>query len=301
MLYFLYTEQSPALRAGIKRIAKEALGNQPLDAFNFVKFDGNNSLVQDVVDECNSMPLGYDKKVVSLENCYFLLKTKEKNKINADQDFKAFIEYLKNPNQDTDLIISVNSLDIDEKSEIVSILKEKSKVIASKENTDAEWKSFVKGYFRDKLHVEIDNDAAIEVADRTMMDQELFINTAKKLALYSDHIKYEDVVLMVSRPLDDQTYLMSNLLLEKKNAQAVALFRDLRVNNVEPVTIISMLGNQFRLLNQVSYLIKKGRSVDEIAKEVNIKSGRVPNPPFGLSNECFILLLTTSFIHFGSS
>ena len=73
MIYFLYTEQSPSLRAGIKRIAKECLGNQAMDAFNFVKFDGNNSLVQEVVDECNSMALGYDKKVVSFENCYFLL------------------------------------------------------------------------------------------------------------------------------------------------------------------------------------------------------------------------------------
>lgn len=275
MLYFLYTEQSPALRAGIKRIAKESLKDQPLDTFNFVKFDGNNSLVQEVVDECNSMALGYDKKVVSFENCYFLLKEKGKNKLEGDQDYKCFINYLKNPNEDTDLIISVNSLDINEKSEIVSILKEKAKVIASKESTDAEWKAFVKGYFKDKLHVEIDNDAAIEVADRTVMDQELFINTAKKLALYTDHIKYEDVVLMVSRPLDDQTYLMSNLLLEKKNAQALALFRDLCVNKVEPVTIISLLANQFRLLSQISYLIKQGKSVDDIAKELNIKSGRV--------------------------
>lgn len=274
MLYFLYTNQSPALRSGIKKVAKECLKDTPLDEFNFARFDGNNILVQDVVDECNYMPLGYDRKVVSLENCYFLLKPKPKNKIDSDQDFDSLIAYLKKPNEDTDLLISVNSLDIDEKSPVVAILREKAKVIAPKEHTEDEWKTFVKNYFSEKLKVQIDNDAAIEVANRTNGDQELFLNTAKKLALYTDHIKYEDVCLMVTRPLEDNTFQIFNLLLEKKNGEALALYKDLRVNNVEPVTIISMLGNQFRLLNQVSYLVRQGMSKEDIAKELNIKPGR---------------------------
>ena len=65
--------------------------------------------------------------------------------------------------------------------------------------------------------------------------------------------------------------LIFNYLITGKNLDAVKLFRDLRVSNVEPVTLISMLGNQFRLLNQVYYLFKNGRSDEQIAKELNIK------------------------------
>ena len=76
---------------------------------------------------------------------------------------------------------------------------------------------------------------------------------------------------MVVRPLEDNTFLIFNYLITGKNADAVKLFRDLRVSNVEPVTLISMLGNQFRLLDQVYYLFKNGRTDEEIAKELNIK------------------------------
>ena len=38
-----------------------------------------------------------------------------------------------------------------------------------------------------------------------------------------------------------------------------------------------------------------------IPPSANIKSGNSPNPPLGLSIECFILLVTTSSVHLGSS
>ena len=48
-----------------------------MDEINFVRYDGNNTLVQEVVDDANSVPLGYDHKVISLDNCYFLIPTEE--------------------------------------------------------------------------------------------------------------------------------------------------------------------------------------------------------------------------------
>jgi DNA polymerase-3 subunit delta len=56
---------------------------------------------------------------------------------------------------------------------------------------------------------------------------------------------------------------------------ALQLFRDLRVSNVEPVTLISMLANQFRLLNQVVFLSKEGLVNEDIAKQLGIKPIRV--------------------------
>ena len=68
---------------------------------------------------------------------------------------------------------------------------------------------------------------------------------------------------------------MFNYLLSGQNEKAVALFRDLQVTNTEPVTLISMLGNQIRLLNEVVFLLKKGYTEDEVAKELSIKPIRV--------------------------
>ena len=80
---------------------------------------------------------------------------------------------------------------------------------------------------------------------------------------------------MVAKPLEDNAFLLFNMLLDGKNAEAVELFKDLRVKNVEPVTLISQLANQFRLLNEVAYLSRKRMSKEDIASELKIKPGRV--------------------------
>ena len=133
------------------------------------------------------------------------------------------------------------------------------------------WKDGVRRYCLENAGLRIDNDAINELADRTNGDVALLQTSVAKLALFTDHVTYDDVIMMVVRPLDDNAFVIFNHLIQGKNELAVKLFRDLRVTNVEPVTLISMLGNQFRLLNQVMYLSRSGMNDEDIAKELNIK------------------------------
>ena len=118
MIYLIYGNQSPTIKSQINKISKAFLEDVGIDEFSFVKLDGNNVLVQDAVDECRYVSLGYDKKVVSLENCYFLLKPKPRNKIDADQDYDALKKYIEEEEgEECILILSVPSLSIDKSSE----------------------------------------------------------------------------------------------------------------------------------------------------------------------------------------
>ena len=94
MIHLVYSNQSSEIKKVIKVIAKQSLPIR--DDFNFVKYDGSNTLIQDAIDEANYVPLGYDRKVVAVDNCYFLMKPKPRNKIESDQDYKALFSYLRN-------------------------------------------------------------------------------------------------------------------------------------------------------------------------------------------------------------
>ena len=272
MIYLVYGSQSPTIKSKIKKIAKN---NLPfVDDINFVKFDASESLIQEVVDECNYLPLGYEHKVISLENAYFLIKDKGKNKIEGEQNYDEFIKYLNSPNSTTDLIVSVISSSLDEKSEIVKLLRKKATIIEAKDPDEKTYKDYIKRYIVEKLNVTIDNDALNELAIRTAGDVALMKNSADKLALYTSHITYDDVSLMVQRPLEEKVYNLFNYLLAGKNVDALLLYKDLRVSNAEPVTLISMLANQFRLLSEVIYLSKNGFTYSEIGKELGINEIR---------------------------
>lgn len=297
MIYLICGLERARLSKALQRIVKTSLNNE-VDDMNFVKFDATNVLVQEIVDEANYLPLGYEHKVIAIENAYFLAKERTKTKIEADQDYDKLEKYLQNPNEDVDVIFLVESLQLNEKSPLVSLIKDKGNVTEIKDPTPEEWHSAVKRYINEKLKVEIDSDALEELTNRTSGDMISFQNNAKKLALYTNHITYDDVALMVTRPLEDNTFLIFNHLMKGNNLDAVKLFRDLKEGAVEPVTLISMLGNQFRLLNQVIYLIKNRYSVDDVAKELNIKTGRVhvlrKYAPI-ISEECIYKILEDLF------
>ena len=183
------------------------------------------------------------------------------------------IDYINHPDEGCDLIFLVNTADsdIDKKNEIYQAIEKNGQIIALSEPKDNEWHQVVAHYFKEKWpNVTIDNDAIQELARRTEGDYASLFNNGSKLALYTDHIRFDDVTLMVTRPLEENSFLLFNYLIDNKNIEAVSLYRDLKSSNVEPVTLISMIANQFRLLNRVSYLNKKHYDNDQIAQELNI-------------------------------
>ena len=72
MIYLISGKQNIRLKSQMKSIVKKSLGE--IDAINFVKHDASYTLVQEIVDEANYLPLGYDHKAVVVDNPYFLLK-----------------------------------------------------------------------------------------------------------------------------------------------------------------------------------------------------------------------------------
>ena len=277
MIHLVYSNQSSEIKKVIKNIARQSLPER--DEMNFVRYDGNNTLIQEIIDEANYVPLGYDKKVVAVDNCYFLIKPKPTNKIESDQDYKVLFNYLRHPNPDCDLILTVPTSEIDTSGDLFKLLKEVGKITEIKDPDVKEWNQYVKVTVADFLKknpdCKIDNDAVQELTDRTQGDIPLLRNSIIKLFLYKKHIRYDDVTLMVTRPLDDNSFQLFNYLLNGENEKAVGLFRDLQVSNVQPVTLVAMLANQFRLLNEVVFLSKKNMDNDSIAKELGIKPIRV--------------------------
>ena len=277
MIHLVYSNQSSEIKKVVKAIAKQSLPER--DDMNFVRYDGNNTLIQEIIDDANYVPLGYDKKVVAVDNCYFLMKPRPRNKIESDQDYKTLISYIKNPNPDCDLILTVPTAEVDKNGELFKLIEANAKVTVINDPTIKEWNEYVRKvvneYITKNPGSRIDTDAMMELIDRTAGDIPLLRNSIIKLFLYTDHVRYEDVLLLVTRPLEDNTFQIFNYLLDGENDKAVGLFRDLQVSNVEPVTLISMLGNQFRLLNQVVFLSKKSFTNDEIANELKIKPIRV--------------------------
>ncbi len=276
MFYLVYGPQAAKIRTRENKIISEVLGKK--DDFNFIRFDAETTPIGEIMNECDYMPLGCDKKIVSITNCYFFTKSLKTLKTEKDQDWDKFLEYIDRPSEGCDIIFSLVTNKLDEKNDIYQLLFKKGEDQFKKiEQTDLTRDGFVDyalHLFNDRLNTSITTEAAKELCARSNNDLDMLFNNAVKLSAYTDHVTYSDVCLLVTRPLEENSFQIFNHLLKGKIDSAISVYRDLKVTNVEPVTLISLLANQFRTLNEVSYLVKQKKSDNEIASELGLNPVR---------------------------
>lgn len=267
MNYILYGEQIPMIKKYLNKALLDRLGTP--DAFNVVKLDFDDCEISEIIDEASMLPLGYDSKAVVISNCSFL--TSQGNK----EEKEKILSLLKSTPQEIHIFMLYNGEKIDEKSSIFTFVNETGIIKYFINLKKEQWPLYIEKYFASK-EIEIDSDAVNELALRIDGDLNRFFNEADKLCLYSNKITLLEVTLLVSRPLEDDVFQISNALLRGDNTSAISIFRDLKLLGSRSTdTLIPMLGTQFRFISQVMFLSYKGLNKSEIAGELNTSEGRV--------------------------
>lgn len=269
MIYIIYGDQAYRIKSHIKHIAKEVL--KEIDNLNYVKLDYLESSFREIIDEASLVALGYDHKVVVVDNATFLAK--ETKSLKNDKEYLEFISLIKSLDESITLILALNDTSIDIKNEIYNYVDSNGKILSLLPVKDEEWVTYVNNQVN-KYQLNIARDALYELAKRTAGDVGLFKNTLDKLLIYGEPISMKELNLLVDKPLEDNVFLIYNNLISKHTDMALRVYHDLVDQNVEPIRIISTLGNQFRLLLEIKYLVSIRKSNKEIAEILAIKESR---------------------------
>lgn len=273
MAILLYGNQQMMIKNQLTKLIKEQFPNK--DEKNVVRFDATENSVEEVVNECCQFSLEFAKKVVVLDNAQYFSNSRIKVKINISNKFDVLLNYLKNENPDCLLIIIVNSATLSLKNDIVSYISRNGKITELKDLTKDDWPIYVKKYFALK-NVQIDNDAINEIVLRSNNDLNIFINEATKLILYKNNkITLKDVKTLMMAPLEKNSFeILNNLLLNNKE-NALKIYRDLKLYNVEPISLIALISTSLIFYDEVSILEKQGLSGDAISAKLNANPYRV--------------------------
>lgn len=289
MIYFIFGDQPLMVEKSIKKLTQQLLGSD-INDFNYRVFDARETLFDDIVDECELIPFGAQKKVVLLDYAYFLAKdSSEKVKIDKKQDTKRLEKYLKNPLDETDLIIVTRSAKINESNKIAKVLFEKAKVTALQSVTAADWPVYVQKYFSSVLKKTISREAVDELGERINYDLTAFVNEADKLTSYTDHVTLDDIKKLTPKPLENDVFLMINSLMGGNKKTAMRIFFDIRDSGIdnEPVRLLNLISGQIRILSQVLYLKSQAMNEAGIASKLGLNQYRVKKL---LENARFALL-----------
>ncbi len=260
MIYLLYGNKSFSIKQELQNIEKD------FDEINISKFDLENDLIKDVIDDCQTLSMFSNKKLVICENANMFTGSTSK-------DSEFIEEYLKEINPDTTLIFIINNEKLDERKKITKLVKKIGTVKSFNENINSY--NFIKEAFKD---YQIDNNAINLFIERVGENLDIINNEIEKIKIYKDNDKVitkEDILNLTTKTANIDIFKLIDCIVTNNKNKALEIYYDMLKLNEEPIKIIIMLANQFRIMYQSKQLLKKGLSEKDIAGTLKIHPYRV--------------------------
>ena len=260
MVYLLYGNKDYEINEEIKKITKN------INNMNISKYDLNTDDINKVIDDCETFSMFDDKKIVIADNANMFSSSTSKDSENIEK-------YLKNINPSTILILIVHNEKIDTRKKITKTITKIGKILEFNDEVNPE--KLIKEKLKD---YKIEDNVIKFLIDRVGTNPLIIKNELKKIILYKDNdrlITKDDILNLTSKTVEVDIFELIDDIIKGKKEDAIEIYHEMLKIKEEPIKIIVMLANQFRIMYQSKELLIKGYSEKDIASILKIHPYRV--------------------------
>lgn len=268
MIYVLYGLEDFLIEKEINKILKDA----HIEEINVSHYDMETDDLKDVIEDASMTSLFALNKGIICENAFFLTGSTKKG--TKEQDTTLLENYAQNINPDTLLIFTVQSEKLDERKKITKTLKNKA-ILKSYNKNENNLKEVIKPYLEDYQMSSSDLDFLIARVGKDLYLLEKEIEKLKLYAYDSKKITKEDILALTSKNIDLDIFGLIEHIVTKNKERAMETYHEMLKRNEEPIKIIVMLANQFRLIYQAKSLYQKGYTENNIASALEVHPYRI--------------------------
>ncbi len=270
-IYLLYGPERHLIKQKIDEITEEFFDKSNK---NVVKFDMLEASIDDALEDLRTISIFEEKKAIICENCYFL--TAISSQSNVEQDVKMLLKVI-NAELDNILILTVNEDKLDDRKKVVKELKSKTNVICFSKLKKDELKKYINNSFS-KDNYKIDDYCVNLLLEIVGEDLDFIVNEIEKLKICKfeeREIFEEDIENLCSKKINDNIFDLVDAVITRDTERALGLYEDLLIVNEEPIKMIAVIANQFRLAYQTKSMSRDGYSEFEISKHLEVHPYRV--------------------------
>lgn len=265
MLYLLFGKQRYLIE---KEIDKIILDNN-ITNLNTSRYNLETDELKYILEDAEMLSLFDEKKLIIVDNSYIFSTIKRKK----DIDTTDFEKYLLNPNPQTILVFISNDENINNIKKIVKTIKKNGKVIEY--NDELSKSNLIKSEFKD---YDISLETLKLFEDRVGNDLGIIQNEIKKIKIYKENdknITNEDIINLVAKRYELDIFSFIDKIIYKKTDEALAIYFEMLKYNEEPIKIISILADNFRLMYQSRELQKIGYNIFDIGSTLEENPYRI--------------------------
>lgn len=273
-LYLFYGKESFLLNETIRKLLTEAISEDERE-FNYSVYDMEETNIETAVEDGETMPFLGERRMVVVKNPYFL--TSEKKKEKVEHNLKKLEQYVENPAPFTVFIFLLPHEKIDERKKLTKQIKKAATVVEMNSFSEEETVKWIKEK-AEAENVAMEKEAIDELMEKTSGNLMIIDKEMEKLCAYvgsGNKLTAEIVKQLVARSLEQNVFDLIDAVVKKKTEEAFKIFYDLLKINEEPIKILSLLTQQFRLLYQVKQLSKSGYGQDRMASSLKVHPFRI--------------------------
>ncbi|MCV9884919.1 DNA polymerase III subunit delta [Metabacillus halosaccharovorans] len=273
-VYLLLGEEAFLMQETLRYIVQASLLEEEKD-FNLSMYDMEDTAIETAIEDAETLPFMGERRVVVIKNPVFL--TSEKKKEKVEHGIEKLEQYLHSPAPYTVVVFVAPYEKLDERKKITKLLKKQATVLEMKSLSDADTIKWMVNVARE-TQVELEGDAVNQLLLLTAGDLMVIHQELQKLSTYVGEggiVTVDTVNLLVARTLEQNIFDLIDHVIHKRSKHALQIFYDLLKNNEEPIKILSLLVNQFRLILQVKELSTVGYGQQQIATTVKVHPFRV--------------------------
>ena len=259
MIYLLYGNKDYRINDEIKKITKN------IDKINITKYDLNVDDIKDIINDAETYSLFEEKKIIIIENANMFTGSTSK-------DSEIIEKYLENENPLTTLILIVRAEKIDSRKKITKLLQKKGKILEFNEDINID--NLINKEFTD---YKIDYQTLKLFKNRVGTNPLIIENEINKIKLYKDNneITKEDILNVTTKTIEIDIFKLIDYIIKGNKERAIEIYNEMLKVNEEPLKIVIMLANQFRIMYQSKELMFKGYTEKDIASLLKIHPYRV--------------------------
>ena len=250
--YLILSNDFITLEETIKTIINE----NNLSKDNVIKYDMNETLLENAMEELNTYGLFVDKKIVVLTSCDFLIGDKKRTILSQNETLLE--RYINNPNELCSLVICTSKLD--ERKKISKLLRQKCINIDTEITIEEKIKNNLESF-------SVDNKTINYLINYLKNDNERILNEVEKLKLYKwkeKKITISDIEEIVIKDVDEDIFTLINSIVNRDIEKSFRLYETLTSKGEEVTKIVITLLDQFRLIYKTKVLMSEGKSKDNI-------------------------------------
>ena len=256
MIYLLYGVKN-LIDTYINKIKEK----EKIEDINISKYSFEDTL-DSIIEDANTMSMFSSKKIIIVENDLIFSSKKNIDTSNIEK-------YIKNYNPNTILIFVIYTDTVDSRKKIYKLINEHGKIeqLTNVKNINEYVKKLFQGY-------QISNNTINLFINRVGNNLDRLYQEANKIMIYKINDKLitdNDILECTREKIDINIFLFIDSIVNKDKYNSLKSYKEMIRIGEEPIKIIVMLSNQFRLMYQTKMLRKKGYNEDDISSILNVK------------------------------